>query len=416
MTANPRSVRPLLRNRTFRRLFGGHVVSVAGDALYLVAATWLVYALTGSTALTGLAGALVRAPRVFRAFTGPLVDRWPLRGVLVASELLQGLVVLAVPVAAALGALHVWVVLAVLPVVAFVGQFAGPAQSATLPRVVGRDRMVAANTAIQFSTGAVRSVARVVAGAVVAALGAVAVYVLDAVTFAVCALVFATVTVPGDRDAARSLPARGEYVARLREGVAVLRNSRLGPAVLAVGAVTLLTSAAMAVLPAFAADLGGPRTYGLLLGAFAAGSLGGTLLARRVEAVPLGRLVAASFAFAAVAWTLAVSTPNVLLTALLLAIAFVPVGLYNVLASTALQVGVPEDVVGRVSAVAGSLGGVAAPVGLLAGGVAGELVAPRLVLLAAGGGFAVAAACWVLVPALRSFPPVDALEPGTFGG
>jgi len=408
------STRTLLSNRTFRRLFSGHVVSVAGDALYLVAAMWLVYSLTGSSAATGLAGALVRAPELLRAFTGPLVDRFPLRRVLVLSEAMQGAVVLVVPVAAAVGALSVPVVLAVLPVVALVGQFAGPAQSATLPRVVDRDRVVDANSLIQFSTGSVRAAARAAAGAAIAAVGAAALYLADVATFAVAALAFTSLRVPGDGDADASLPSRREYAAKLREGVAVLRDSPLGWAVVAAATLVLLSSAATAVLPAFAASVGGPGTYGVFLAAFSAGTLAGTLLAGRVDSIPTGGLVAAAFAFGAATWTAAVFAPGLPATALLFAVAYVPIGLYNVLVSTALQVGVPEDTVGRVSAVTGSFNGVAAPAGLLLGGVAGDAFGPATVLLSAGVGFASAAAYWLLLPPLRSFPPVGDLDPDSF--
>lgn len=278
-------------------MFGGHVVSVAGDALYFVAALWLVYSLTGSTAYTGLAGALIRAPRLFRAFTGPLVDRWPLRIVLVLSEVLQGVAILAVPIAAAFDGLHVFVVLAVLPVVAFVEEFAGPAQSASLPRIVNDGRLVAANTTIQFSTQSIQAIARAVAGAAIAAIGAVALFLVDAATFA---LAFATVSIPGDADADSSLPTWREYTDQLRAGVDVLRQSVLGHMIVAVAAISLFSSAAMAVLPAFAATVGGPGTYGLFLTAFAGGTLAETLVADQVETLPTGRVVTAGFAFAAV--------------------------------------------------------------------------------------------------------------------
>lgn len=73
------STAELLRNMVYRRLLAGRIVTNAGDSLYFVGATWLVYELTGSTAYTGLAGFLVFLPRGFRFLTGPFVDRWPLR-------------------------------------------------------------------------------------------------------------------------------------------------------------------------------------------------------------------------------------------------------------------------------------------------------------------------------------------------
>lgn len=70
--------------------------------------------------------------------------------------------------------------------------------------------------------------------------------------------------------------------------------------------------------------------------------------------------------------------------------------------------------VGRVSAVTGSLVGVAGPLGMLIGGIVGDAFGAVPVLLAASVGFAAAAAYWVAVPALRTFPAVDDLEAGEF--
>lgn len=53
----------------------------AGDGLSYVAATWLVYDLTGSPFFTGPATFLVLGPAALQF--GPLVDRWPLGRVLV---------------------------------------------------------------------------------------------------------------------------------------------------------------------------------------------------------------------------------------------------------------------------------------------------------------------------------------------
>lgn len=389
-------------------------MSVAGDALYLVAALWLVYTLTGSSTYTGLAGALIRAPRLFRAFTGPLVDRWPLRTILVLSEVSQGIIILAVPLAAAFGHLHVSVVLAVLPVVAFVGQFAGPAQSATLPRVIDQKNMVTANSTIQFSTQSVQAISRAVAGTAIAVIGAVTLFFVNAVTFAVAAATFATITVPGDETAESSLPTRSEYVAQLRAGVDLLGESVLGHMVVAVAGITLFSGAAMAVLPAFAASVGGPGTYGFFLAAFAVGTLTGTLVAGRVDTLPTGRVVTLGFALAALSWTAAVLVSWPLLAVAFFALAYVPIGVYNILAGSALQVGVPDEMVGRVSAVTGSLVGVAGPFGMLAGGIGGDTFGPVPVLLAASIGFATAAVYWVGVPALRTFPAITHLEPGEF--
>ncbi len=140
----------LRSNVAFVRLFLGRLVTNAGDSLYFVGAMWLVYHLTGSSLYTGIAGFLVQLPTSVQFLFGPLVDRWRLRRVLVGTQLVQGVFVLVVPLAAATGHLSVWVVLAVMPVLSLVNQMVYPAQTAALPRIVDEEQLVRANSL--FST------------------------------------------------------------------------------------------------------------------------------------------------------------------------------------------------------------------------------------------------------------------------
>lgn len=116
MTTGAAGAASLWRNRNFRRFFAGQFVTNAGDSLYTVAVLWLVFELSGSTFLTGIANALLLLPWLLQIFAGPIVDQLPLTPVLVGSQLLQGVVVLALPLAAVTGRLSVGVLLAVVPV------------------------------------------------------------------------------------------------------------------------------------------------------------------------------------------------------------------------------------------------------------------------------------------------------------
>ncbi|MFC6724587.1 MFS transporter, partial [Halobium palmae] len=164
-------MRTLFRNAAFRRLFLGRLVTNAGDSLYYVAAMWLVYELTGSEFYTGVAGFLVMAPAALQFLFGPLVDRLPLRRVFVWTQLLQGALVLVVPVAAHFEALSVALLLTVMPLLSLLNQPVYPAQSAALPRIVDRDGLVAANSLFTFAYQGVDAAFNAVGGVLIAAVG-----------------------------------------------------------------------------------------------------------------------------------------------------------------------------------------------------------------------------------------------------
>lgn len=434
----------VLRHHGFRRLLAGRAVSVLGDGLYIVAAMWLVYDLTGSTAYTGLAGFLTRIPGVLAVLVGPIVDRSALERVLTLSELGQGVVVLVVPLAWALGLLTVDVVLATMPVLALVGLFANPAQNAAVPRLVPSDALVRANAATTTVQRTVDAVARGVGGLLIAAVSAVGVYVVDAATFAVAGVVFLGLSVPSaggagasesdeageatadedgedtaddvdaDADTADDGFDRDAYLADLREGVETISGSVLGLMVVASLFANFLFGVAFAVLPAFADGLGGAGTYGLLLAGLTAGTVLGSLAASAVERYPLGWTTIVSLTGAGAVFALGVSLATPLLTAALITVSRIPIGIYNVTVMATLQSGVPSDRLGRVTSTIGSAASLVSPAGILVGGVLGDVYGAPTVLLASAVGTVLTALYWLLSPSLRRFgAPVD-VEQGRF--
>ncbi|MFC4359423.1 MFS transporter [Halobium salinum] len=443
----------LLRNREFARLLAGRLVTNAGDSLYYVAAMWLVYDLSGSPFYTGVAGFLVLAPQALQFLTGPLVDRWPLRRTLVWTQVAQGLLVLLIPLAAWVGALSHWVVLAVMPVVSMLNQFVYPAQSAALPRIVDDDELVAANSAFSFAYQGVDMAFTAAGGLLLVAVGGVALYLVDSVTFAAAALLFATLRVPGRRDGdaagsgmdagaatvdpdARTVTAGatavdddatavaadgGEsvvvadsafraYRRELREGVDYLRGTVLLPMMVTGLVANGTLGGVTAALPAYADLLGGAETYGVLLAAISAGVLVGALLATRFEGWPLGRLSVVGYAAGATCWLGALASPWFPGTVALLFLAFVPVGVTNVVFGAMVQRLVPDDLLGRVSSVGASGGTLMMPVGALTGGWLAATAGALPVMVVGAAGMAFIAVYVVAVPSLRRLPRVAEME------
>ena len=433
----------VLRHRGFRRLLAGRAVSVLGDGLYTVAAMWLVYELTGSTAYTGIAGFLTGIPGLFSVLVGPIVDRSALERVLTLSEIGQGIVVLVVPLAWATGNLTVGVVLATMPVLSLVGLFANPAQNAAVPRLVPSDALVRANAATTTVRKTVDATARGVGGLLVAAVGAVGVYVVDAATFGLAALVFLGLSVPAAEsatDEGRADDAAGEdggdatdldddeadadedddgfdlatYRADLREGVATIAGSELGLMVVGSLFANFLFGVAFAVLPAFADGIGDAGTYGLLLAGLTVGTVFGSLAASTTESYPLGWTTIVSLTSSGALFAVGVWLATPLVTVGLVALSRVPIGIYNVSVMATLQSGVPQDRLGRVSSALGSAASLVSPVGILVGGFLGNVYGAPTVLLASAAGTVLTALFWLATPSLRRFgPPVD-VEQGRF--
>ncbi|MBP1987374.1 MFS transporter [Halolamina salifodinae] len=413
----------LWRNRDFRRFFAGQFVTNAGDSLYTVAVLWLAYQLSGSTVLTGALNAILLLPWLLQVLAGPLVDRLPLKPVLVGSQVIQGVVVLALPLAAVTGRLSVGVLFAVVPVLMLATLLMAPMETALLPRIVDDDRLSGANSALATVTLGLDMVFDAVGGGVVAVFGATTLFLLDSATFGVAALLFVGITIrapePDDgNDSAEAGPTLRSvlrsYASDLRAGVDALRGTVFVELVLTTAVANFATGVTLAILPAFGADLGGPALYGLMLGALGVGRLVGSVVGPYLEGVPYGTVLLAQ-GFGAACWLAAVVVSSPAATVALFGLAWVPAAASGVLTSTLNQRLFPTEILGRIAATKGTASGATLPLGSLVGGVVAETLGTSTTMALAAGGFGFTAIYVLGRPRLRRLPSVADAQPEDFG-
>ncbi|UPM44463.1 MFS transporter [Halocatena salina] len=419
-TADTAGGTSLWENRDFRRFFAGQFVTNVGDSLYTVAVLWLVFELSGSTVLTGIANALLLLPWLLQILAGPIVDRLPLTPVLVGSQFAQGIVVLVLPIAGMTGRLSVDLLLAVVPVLALATLLMSPMQATLLPRIVADQQLSRANSALATITLGLDMVFDALGGAFIAIFGTTTLFWFDSVTFAVAGLLFGGIEVSPVSDGRQASEASirsviDSYLIDLRAGIDVLRGTVFVDLVLTTAVFNLTTGVTLAILPAFGNTLGGPAVYGLLLGALGVGRLVGSLLAPLLERVAYGRLILVGYSVAACWWFTAVYAPWTALTVVLFGLAWVPAAIDDVLTSTLNQTVFPDDLRGRVSAIKGTASGGTLPLGSLVGGIVAELLGTKTTmgLAALGLGFT---GLYVLArPRLRRLPAVAEATPAAFG-
>ncbi|WP_440008181.1 MFS transporter [Halomicrococcus sp. SG-WS-1] len=403
-------------NRDFLRLLFGRFVTNAGDSLYTIAGTWLVYDLTGSSFYTGLAGALLLLPPALQFVSGPLVDRWPLIRTLVWTQLIQAVLILSIPVAAYFNRLTVELVLLTIPLLSFLNQFVYPAQNAALPRIVDKSQLTRANSAFSFANQGTNMVFDALGGVLIALIGAVSLFVLDSITFVVAVLSFTGVTVPERSDATDETAAIdvSGYLSDLRDGVQWLRGTVFTEMMLTTAVTNFGTGVMLAVLPGFAAARGGSILYGALLGAIGAGGLTGALVASRLTHIRYGSIRIVGLGIGFVMWIVAVYSPWPALTVVLFALTGVPMGVTNVMGQTLIQTVTPDDLLGRVTSVDASVATLTVPFGSLLGGIAGSTFGVVPTMAVAAFSFAFVSLYFSLRPRLRRLPAVDNIKEEKF--
>src|SRR5262245_60185748 len=192
--------RPLLLQRDFGALWWGQLISLWGDRLNYLALNGLVQQHTRdyhdpgqSSLMLSLHGTVSVLPvLLFAPFAGPWVDRWNLRSVLIASDLLRALLVVAIPplYAATHHAAPVWTLVFLLFTC---NVFFLPAKSAVTPELVPSEQLLSANTllAVAGIVGTVLGFA--MGGWVVDHWGWPVALTLDAATYGVSVLSLALI-------------------------------------------------------------------------------------------------------------------------------------------------------------------------------------------------------------------------------
>jgi MFS family permease len=183
------------RNRQFRRIWLGQVVSQMGDWFDSIAVYTLVLALTGSSRAVSLILIARFLPTfIFGPLAGVLADRFDRKRIMVATDVLRAAVVLGFIFVDRPERVWLAYVLTVLQLI--LSTFFEPARSAVIPSVVARRDLVRANTISSATWSVVLAVGAGLGGFVTSWLGTRAAFVLDSLSYVTSALLIARVVLP----------------------------------------------------------------------------------------------------------------------------------------------------------------------------------------------------------------------------
>jgi MFS family permease len=271
---------PLIRHRDYRFLYGAQVVSFLGTMVTYVALPYQMYTLTRSSLAVGLLGLAELLPLLVTAFVGgALADATDRRRMVLLTEMgLAGGCVLLL-----LSALLHWPAWALYGIAALMSGLNGlqrPSIEALTPRLLDRDEIPAA-AALNTFRGSMGMVAGpALGGALLATLGLAATYAFDLATYLVSlAAVAAIRRVPPAQDAERPT------LKSVAEGFRYARSRQELIGTYVVDIVAMVFGMPMALFPALAERLGGPRALGLLYAAPAVGALIASLTSRWTKRV-----------------------------------------------------------------------------------------------------------------------------------
>jgi MFS family permease len=295
---------------------------------------------------------------------GVFADRWDRKRVMVAADVLRGLLLLPLLLLPSTG--WIWIVYLVGFMQETVSRFADPAFNAAVPRVAGEENVVPANAAFGLGQNLARLVGPPLGGLLLVELGLGSVVLFDSISFFLSAGLVLLVTLPpgqplpavksspaeGAPTASRVLPAWRRVQDEWVEGLRLVARERWLTVLFVVFAIVMIAEGVLNVAYIlWVRELlgGGPREFGWLLSAQAAGSiLGAPAVAWLGQRLPPGRLIGAAGVLLGLYWAAMLFNRSLPVALVLMAVVGVPAMAGSVAGTSLLQGGVPDRYRGRV--------------------------------------------------------------------
>ena len=374
----------------FFLLWQGQLVSALGDVLYEIALGFWILAVTGSTGLMGTLMAASALPRiVISPFAGVIVDRCNRRNMLVLMDLVRGIVITTVGIAAILGFVQIWMVFVAGVILGICAAFFNPTVGSTVPDIVPRDKLLQANSALSMVGTGTNILANPLGGFMYQILGAPIMFLANGISYLVSAFTEIFIKVPKierkikEEDAMRSTGDR--FRQDLKEGFKFVWKFK-GLRYLIITAAGLNFFANMGIiliLPLFQrTEALGAGKYGIALALLTGGMFAGMALTSLVK-IPYGKRLSI-FIGSGVIFSIGFAVFPMFDFKYMLVLLFIA-GFFNAIVnmfiSASLQLTVPQDMRGKVFSIMNTVCGGLVPIAMALGGLLAEFIAIKYIIL-----------------------------------
>ena len=390
-----------LKHRNFQLFFGGQLISLIGTWMQVIAESWLVYRMTGSSVLLGSIGFAGQIPVFLIApFGGVAADRISRHKLVIATQASAMVLALTYGVLTLTNRITIPEIFVLASLLGVVNAFDIPARQAFMVEMVGREDLMNAIALNSSMFNGARIVGPAIAGMLIAKIGEGWCFLGNGVSYVAVISGLLLMQIPVvDRKPA------GSPAAHIIEGFRFVRkNVPIRDILLLLGVISLVAMPYSVLMPIFADKIlhRGAHGLGILMGATGVGALLAALtLATRSGLRGLGKFVGV----AAVGFGLSLIAFSQSTLFLLSVVLLVPVGygmmLETTSSNTLIQAMVPDELRGRVLAVYTMMFMGMAPLGsLFAGLLADRLGAPLTLSI---GGVAAMVAGALFLTRLKEF-------------
>ncbi len=362
-------------NLNFFLLWQGQFVSAFGDTIYDLALGFWILAVTGSTGLMGVIMAASVIPRVFiSAFAGTFVDRHDRKRILIYTDIIRGVAITFVGIAAIFGFIEIWMVFVAGIIMGACSCFFNPAVSSSIPDIVPESKLLKANSTFSLASSTTDIFGKVAGGFLYQILGAPIMFLMNGISYLFSAGTELFVKIP---EVVRKND-KVDFLQEMKEGFRFISGFK-GLKMLYINICFLNFFAVMGLILLRPYFLGietfGPKLYGIVMGFSASGMFLGFL---SLSCVNFKFKKSHIFSFTGVCSALVmIAIPFVNffpLLALIFLINGFCLSIVNSLIQTTMQLIVPQELRGKVFGVRRMLSSALAPLAMAFGGILAEFI------------------------------------------
>lgn len=274
------TMRQVLAQPQFRRLWLGQMVSIFGDFVALFAVQVAITFRMHGTAedVTFVIVAYLAPMALIGPIAGVFVDRWNPRITMIVSDLTRGVLIVLLAFTTQL-----WQIYAIFFALSTVSSFFMPAQSVTVPILVKMEGLMAASGLMQQTMQFVRIFSPAAASALVGWFGEASCYYADSATFFISAAIL--VSLSYHRPAAKAARGVGAVLRDLGEGMRfIFTHPTYSFVIISMTAGMFAIAAFGALLSVYVRDIlhGGKNLFGALGSLIGLGSIVGAVAVQKL--------------------------------------------------------------------------------------------------------------------------------------
>lgn len=372
-----------LWNRNFFLLWQGQLVSIFGDALYSMALGFWVLQETGSTTIMGSIMALVTIPRIIIGpIAGVIVDRYDRKKLIILGDLIRGIGMLVVAILSLNGLLKIWMVMLMGILLGICSSFFNPSIQSVLPEIVPNDKLVKANSSYQMATTGADIVGLSIGGFLYTLIGAPLMFLINSISYLFSAFTEGFIKIPKIERKNLNITFKEDFM----EGIKFILTFKglVRSLIMAFFINFLFGMIRVLIIPWFLSNPSlGMTKYGILNGFQSFGFLIGTFVLSFINIKSNHKYNVYIFSIITFVSLIgfAAFINNFIIIIVCFTIAFGFMFVFNTLANSTIMELTPSDKRGKVFATIGTLAMAISPIGNFVGGVLGEFMNPRSIII-----------------------------------